>query len=90
ILSADKIRHYAFREAEEQMIGGYLPEKDPLTVLVTSGASCPDAIVEKVLDRLLSFFPRSKSIMELMDAPSLVKEKGGEMNPASSRVSKIA
>ncbi|MEM6346108.1 MAG: 4-hydroxy-3-methylbut-2-enyl diphosphate reductase [Bacteroidota bacterium] len=90
ILSAEKIRHYAFREAEEHTIAGYLPIKEPLTVLITSGASCPDAIVEKVLDRLLSFFPRSKTIMELMEERQSAQKKGGEISPASTRVSKIA
>ncbi|MFK7922177.1 MAG: 4-hydroxy-3-methylbut-2-enyl diphosphate reductase [Bacteroidia bacterium] len=89
ILSAEKIRHYAFREAEEQVIAGYLPNKESLTVLITSGASCPDAIVEKVLDRLISFFPRSKTILELMEETQEDKKKGGEISPASTSISKI-
>jgi 4-hydroxy-3-methylbut-2-enyl diphosphate reductase len=34
----------------------YLPEKKPVTVLITSGASCPDALVEEVIFKLADFY----------------------------------
>jgi 4-hydroxy-3-methylbut-2-enyl diphosphate reductase len=34
-------------------------------VLITSGASCPDAVVEAVITRLVHFYPGSKSIEEM-------------------------
>ena len=33
-----------------------------------SGASCPDAIVEAVLQKIVSFFESSKSINEVMES----------------------
>ena len=35
-------------------------------ILLTSGASCPDAEVEKVINKLLSFYPQSVSIDEMI------------------------
>jgi 4-hydroxy-3-methylbut-2-enyl diphosphate reductase len=35
------------------------------TVLLTSGASCPDATVERVMERILSFYPGAKSADEV-------------------------
>jgi 4-hydroxy-3-methylbut-2-enyl diphosphate reductase len=36
--------------------------------MLTCGASCPDAIIEGVLMRILSFFPDAKPIEEIMEA----------------------
>lgn len=52
LLSADTISHYLFREHRQTETRGYLPENRPLTVLMTSGASCPDAMVEAVIRKL--------------------------------------
>ena len=34
----------------------YLPMKDVVNIAITSGASCPDATVDKVIKRIVSFF----------------------------------
>jgi 4-hydroxy-3-methylbut-2-enyl diphosphate reductase len=46
---------------------GYLPEKEKIRILITSGASCPDAIVESVITKLSAFFPHGKSIEEISE-----------------------
>jgi 4-hydroxy-3-methylbut-2-enyl diphosphate reductase len=43
----------------------YLPQNNPGRVLITSGASCPDAVVEAVITKLVQFYPGSKSVEEL-------------------------
>ncbi len=55
LLSADQILHYDFHRHQELLTNNYLPATKPLTVLITSGASCPDAVVEQVIRKLLSF-----------------------------------
>ncbi len=65
ILSAKEILHYNFHNKEELLTGNYLPQKNPVKILITSGASCPDALVEGVIKRLESFYPVSKTIEEL-------------------------
>ncbi|MGK2861572.1 MAG: 4-hydroxy-3-methylbut-2-enyl diphosphate reductase [Chitinophagaceae bacterium] len=57
IISSQEVLHYNFRNKEEVLTSGYLPEKHPVKILITSGASCPDAIVEGVIQKLVSFFP---------------------------------
>jgi 4-hydroxy-3-methylbut-2-en-1-yl diphosphate reductase len=62
ILSSSMISHYNFHEHTEKVTEGFLPVKDPVRILITSGASCPDAVVESVISRIVSFFPGAVSI----------------------------
>ncbi|MCB9046551.1 MAG: 4-hydroxy-3-methylbut-2-enyl diphosphate reductase [Chitinophagales bacterium] len=52
LLDDKLISHFDLHTHEEQTTENYLPEKRPLNVLITSGASCPDALVEGVVTRL--------------------------------------
>lgn len=54
--SAKAIDHWDFHHKEEISNDPFLPEKEKITILLTSGASCPDALVEGVIRRLLSFY----------------------------------
>jgi 4-hydroxy-3-methylbut-2-en-1-yl diphosphate reductase len=67
ILSAQTILHYNFHTQEELVTEHYLPEKEPVSILITSGASCPDAIVENVIRKLAGFFPQSKKVEEIIE-----------------------
>jgi len=51
-LQLDQIRHFDLHTGMETVTEGYLPATGSLKILVTSGASCPDALVERVLVRL--------------------------------------
>lgn len=57
LVSRDEITHYNFHTKQELISRGYLPAKSPVHILITSGASCPDAMVEAVISKLLSYFP---------------------------------
>lgn len=67
ILGKDKILHYNFHNKQELLTSGYLPEKEPVNILVTSGASCPDALVEGVIDKLVSFYPGATSVKGVIE-----------------------
>src|SRR4029078_9953088 len=64
ILSQTEILHYNFHTKEEILTSKFLPFKEPVKILITSGASCPDALVEGVINKLVSFFPANKSAEE--------------------------
>lgn len=68
ILSERTILHYNFHNATELVTENYLPAKEPVTILLTSGASCPDAVVESVIRKLLSFYPAAKDVEAVLDS----------------------
>jgi 4-hydroxy-3-methylbut-2-enyl diphosphate reductase len=68
ILSNKEILHHNFHTKQEVHTVGYLPIKQPVKVLITSGASCPDAVVEAVIRKLVSFYPVNVAIEELVDS----------------------
>ncbi len=67
ILSPQTMLHYNFHNNAEFVTENFLPQKSPVTILITSGASCPDAVVEGVIRKLLSFYPESKTVEEMAE-----------------------
>jgi len=66
ILSAKEIQHYNFHSKEEIITKNYLPATRPVKILLTSGASCPDALVEGVIRKLAGFYRTEKNIEQLI------------------------
>jgi 4-hydroxy-3-methylbut-2-enyl diphosphate reductase len=66
LLSPFEILHFDLHEHIEKRSFNYLSSKRPLRVLITSGASCPDAIVEEVIYKLCSFIPGTKKPEDLL------------------------
>jgi len=66
ILSPKEILHYNFHTKEELLTPGFLPDKKPVKILITSGASCPDALVEAIINKLASLFALNKTTAELI------------------------
>ncbi len=52
INSANQILHYNFHTKEEILTTDFLPAEQSVRILITSGASCPDAVVEGVIEKL--------------------------------------
>ena len=67
ILSAKEILHHNFHTKEELLTVDFLPAKEPVRILLTSGASCPDALVEGVINKLVSFYPVTKTTEEITE-----------------------
>jgi 4-hydroxy-3-methylbut-2-enyl diphosphate reductase len=67
ILSNKIIKHFNIHQHKEIESENYLPEKEIVDIILTSGASCPDAVVEAVLRKIHSFFPTAKNVDEVID-----------------------
>ncbi len=66
LLSERELINCSWRTKEEKLVTDYLPVTAPARILITSGASCPDAVVESVIERLLQFYPAEKTVTEMV------------------------
>ena len=62
ILTDNLISHWDLHNKEEKITKDFIPNKEQVTIMLTCGASCPDAVVESILLRLHSFFPDADEI----------------------------
>ncbi len=60
------IAHFNYAAKEHRYTKNFLPQKEPVKIILSSGASCPDALVESVLNKILSFYPHILSKEEVM------------------------
>ncbi len=67
IISGNEISHFDLKSGKEIITKNYLAKDQPVNILLTSGASCPDAVVEAVLRKILSFFDGVKDIREVVN-----------------------
>jgi 4-hydroxy-3-methylbut-2-en-1-yl diphosphate reductase len=72
ILSQNAIQHFDFHHKTTQITKDYLPKNQKTTIILTSGASCPDRLVDEVLDKILSYFENVKSKEEVISSLSFI------------------
>jgi 4-hydroxy-3-methylbut-2-enyl diphosphate reductase len=68
IKSASEIHHFNYHQKQKLITKDFLPNKAPVKIVLTSGASCPDTLVDKVMLKILSFYPEFKSVEEVLAA----------------------
>jgi len=66
IISKNSIKHFNVRSKSEYITEDFIPGKNKVSILLTSGASCPDSVVDQVLNKIHSFFEKAKSIEEVL------------------------
>lgn len=67
ILDQNTIQHFNFHKKEMETTNEWLPTlKEPLNIILTSGASCPDTLLDKVVAKILSYFPSAKTEEEVI------------------------
>lgn len=66
ILSNKEILHYNFHTKEEILTSNFLPAAEPVKILITSGASCPDALVENVIRKIAGFYNAEEKVEALI------------------------
>lgn len=67
IKSQEQIYHFDIHQKQRVSTAPFLPQKTPTRIVLTSGASCPDTLVDKVMMRLLEFYDSSKSLEEVLN-----------------------
>jgi 4-hydroxy-3-methylbut-2-enyl diphosphate reductase len=68
IKSRDEIHHFNYHRKEKVITHNFLPEKKPVSIVLTSGASCPDTLVDRVMIRLSGLFEGARRVEEVLEA----------------------
>ncbi|HYG19808.1 MAG TPA: 4-hydroxy-3-methylbut-2-enyl diphosphate reductase [Ohtaekwangia sp.] len=66
IKSKSEIQHFNFHSKKRTITSPFLPDKNPVKIILTSGASCPDTLVDRVMLRILEFFTGTKPVEDLL------------------------
>jgi 4-hydroxy-3-methylbut-2-enyl diphosphate reductase len=65
LIDANSILNTNWRNKEQSIINNYLPTQQPTTILMTSGASCPDTVVEAVIRQIADYYQVSDALKAL-------------------------
>jgi len=65
LIDATTILNTNWRNKEQTIINNYLPTQDVTTILMTSGASCPDTVVEAVIRQIAEYYNVSDTLKVL-------------------------
>lgn len=69
ILSRSEIRHLDLHTRRREHTKNWIPDRDKVRILISAGASCPDAMVEAVIGKIAGFFPEARRV-EFSGQPS--------------------
>ena len=67
IKSREEIHHFDYHKKEKRITHSFLPDQPAVKIILTSGASCPDTLVDRVMLKFLDFFPEAKKIEEVLE-----------------------
>lgn len=65
LIDANFILNTNWRNKEQTIINNYLPTQQATTILMTSGASCPDTVVEAVIRQIADYYQVSDALKAL-------------------------
>lgn len=66
ISDAQTIHHFDYPNKKHLCTRDFLPAKNPVRIILTSGASCPDSVIEGVIHKINSFYTNIKPLEETL------------------------
>ena len=65
IIDPQQIIHNNWKTKQSELVNKFLPTTTPISILMTSGASCPDMVVESVISKIVSFYQLEDKLEEV-------------------------
>ena len=66
IKNRDEIHHFNYHTREKVITHSFIPEKPAVKIILTSGASCPDTLVDRVMLKLAGFFEGTRPVEDVI------------------------
>ncbi len=67
LLSKSEIQHFDLHEKKVKTSSDYLDKSDNIRIILTAGASCPDATVDRIIQKILNFRMLDTDIESVLD-----------------------
>lgn len=67
IISDTTIQHFDHHRKSLKQTNYYLPDCNPLKIVLTSGASCPDTLVDEVMLKIAGFYPHARHLNAVLE-----------------------
>ncbi|HRR10335.1 MAG TPA: 4-hydroxy-3-methylbut-2-enyl diphosphate reductase [Rhodothermales bacterium] len=67
IASAMEISHFLYASGKRIQTRSWFPNKRPLDIVLTAGASCPDSLLEEILRKIVGWFPDARSDEDVLE-----------------------
>lgn len=67
ILNEKEIHHFNYDKKEKLVSMDWLKEYKPTKVILTSGASCPDTLVDEVMLKVVSYFDNTREVDDVLN-----------------------
>lgn len=85
LIAPGRVRHYHFAHDPKDPLAGKFEERDyaipsdrPMRILITGGASCPDGVIQQIINRCNSFFP-AESLRTIDEVRAEIEAEGGRI-----------
>ncbi len=66
IINNNTINHFDYPNKKHLTTTNFLPNKSPIRIILTSGASCPDSVIEGVIHKINSFYNNIKPFEDVI------------------------
>lgn len=67
LISDQEIRYFDLHDQKQKTEYNFLPHTEQPTIIITSGASCPDSLLERVMTKILDFYQIGKNAESAID-----------------------
>ncbi len=67
IKSKQEIHHFDYHQKRKKIMSGFLPDKNPVNIILTSGASCPDTLVDRVMMKVVACFDGARKVEDVLE-----------------------
>ena len=68
LLDRERIRHFIYERKTVTETARWLPDVRPLDIVLTAGASCPDVLLDRVIERIVGWEPGARTIENVLNS----------------------
>jgi len=68
LISQSEIKHFDLHAKQVVTTTNWLPTTEPIDIILTAGASCPDVLLDRIMNRICSWFPEALDVEQVVSS----------------------